>query len=87
MPFGKGTAGLALEIGLKIGRLRPVLERYGDFQPPRPVLRSMRNFPGIMPAEAILQVVGEADIMALRIGLADEEIDVGEVHRSSIARF
>jgi hypothetical protein len=34
-----------------------------------------------MVAESILQVVGEADVMACRSDFTDKEVNVGEIHR------
>jgi len=70
---------VAFEVYLEFGRFRSIIERDGDLHLPWPVLCGVRNFPGIMAAQSILQIVGETNVMARRVGLADEEVNVGEL--------
>jgi hypothetical protein len=81
MPFGEGTARMALEVNLKFGRLCSIVEREGYVQPPWTEFFGMRDFACVVAAESILQIVGQTNVMTRRIGLAGEDVNVGKFHQ------
>jgi hypothetical protein len=41
----------------------------------------VRNVSGIVASKAVVQIVRKPDVMALRVGFANENIDVRKSHR------
>jgi len=71
MPFGKGSPRVTFEVNLEVGCLPSIFECNGDLELPWPVLCGMRNLPCVVAPQPILQIVGQADVVARRIGFAN----------------
>ena len=80
MPFGKGPPGSRLEIALELDGPLPVAKGNGVLDAPGFEFRGMRHFPGIVPAQTVLKVVGQPDIETGGIRLALENVNVGKIH-------
>jgi len=71
---------MAFEVYLEFGRFRSIIECNGDLQLPWPVFSGVRNFPYVVAAQSILQIVGQAHVMPRRVDFTDQQIDVKEFH-------
>ena len=71
---------MAFEAGLELGGLFSIVERDSNLNLPWPVLCRMDNLTRIVAAEPVFQIVGQSDVMSCRVGLANEKVDVGEIH-------
>jgi len=76
--FRECSAGVALEVVLEFGGPLSITEGDGDLHAPRAILGGVSDFSGVVSAEAILQIIGQADVMTHWVEFADEEVDVGE---------
>jgi len=62
MPFGKGPPGSRLEIALELDGPLPVAKGNGVLDAPGFEFRGIRHITGVVPAQAVLEVVGQPDI-------------------------
>jgi hypothetical protein len=74
MPFGEGTAGTRLQIFLEANGVSfiPKLDR--NDKRPGPVVHCITTRPAIVPIEAFVYVLSDADVMTFRICVAANDV-------------
>lgn len=76
--FGKGSAGMRLEVSFEAGSFFSGTKSKGVFDPPGPELRGVRDLPGIMGLEASRQILRQPCVMPGLVQLTDQDVDVVE---------
>jgi len=82
--FGEGAAGAALEVSLEGEGLAVVCEPDGDDEFPRAVPGRVRRLPAVVLREALVGVVGDADVV--EVGSAEALKDIDRFQRSASAK-
>jgi hypothetical protein len=78
MPAGEFSTRSGLEIGFKVDGFLVVTESDSGGDGPRLELGGMGYLARIVPMQAIVQILGDANVVPERILLADKDVDVGE---------
>jgi len=75
MPFRKSAAGPGLQVVLEADRTLLVGELQRDHDTPGSISNGVSAGTGVVPVQPLLNVAGYADVMALGIALAAQNVD------------
>jgi len=78
MSPGEFTTRAGFEVFFKSDRLGFIPEGNRRLEAPRTVFAGVGDFPGIVCGESVLEIVGQAHIMAVGIQVARQKVDVVE---------
>ena len=85
MAAGKGAAGVGLEIVFEGGGLGAISERHGNFDAPGSQAGRARNLASIVFGQPLFRTIGKSRIVPVRVGDADELVNVVEHSLNSVA--
>ena len=85
MPLCKRAPGSGFQVAFESKSGSFVAEFNGDDDPPRTVPHGLAVGPAVVPFKPLLYVGREADVVAIRVGLAAKDIDEAFAEATHIA--